>query len=128
MSSTQDNASEQSQSPNASSASDGNTPASTTAASTSGASTASNTNADESLVCRWNACNQRFSTAETLYVSSNHLSRNELLVVPFFFFFFLHIYIFFIKKGKKFSFGSDPSDDAYMGYPPSHVSAWRDDG
>ncbi|KAI7781763.1 ph-response transcription factor [Diaporthe eres] len=79
MSSTQDNASEQSQSPNAGSGSDGNTPASTTAASTSSASDASNANADESLVCRWNACNQRFNTAETLYdhICERHVGRKS---------------------------------------------------
>jgi hypothetical protein len=79
MSSTQDNASEQSQSPNAGSGSDGNTPASTTAASTSSASNASNANADESLVCRWNACNQRFNTAETLYdhICERHVGRKS---------------------------------------------------
>ncbi|POS80072.1 pH-response transcription factor pacC [Diaporthe helianthi] len=79
MSSTQDNASEQSQSPNAGSGSDGNTPASTTAASTSSASNASSANADESLVCRWNACNQRFNTAETLYdhICERHVGRKS---------------------------------------------------
>lgn len=79
MSSTQDNASEQSQSPNAGSGSDGNTPASTTAASTSSASNASTANADESLVCRWNACNQRFNTAETLYdhICERHVGRKS---------------------------------------------------
>ncbi|KAJ0109203.1 ph-response transcription factor [Diaporthe amygdali] len=90
MSSTQDNTSEQSQSPNAGSGSDGNTPASTTAASTSSASNASNANADESLVCRWNACNQRFNTAETLYwnscrtttVKRDHITSHIRVHVP----------------------------------------------
>lgn len=67
MSSTQDNsASEQSQSPTTSS--NGNTPAPSTAATT--ASNSSNAaGADESLICRWNQCNLRFNTPETLYVS-----------------------------------------------------------
>ena len=53
------------QASSASSSSQSNTPASTTTTTTS----ASQQTQDENLTCRWNSCNQKFPTAETLYVS-----------------------------------------------------------
>ena len=48
-----------------SSSSNGNTPAPSTAAT----STTTSTSQDDSLVCKWNQCNERFTAAEALYVS-----------------------------------------------------------
>lgn len=56
-------AQDQAQASSASSSSQSNTPASTTTTTT----TASQQ--DENLTCRWNVCNQKFPTAEALYVS-----------------------------------------------------------
>lgn len=56
------------------SSSNDNTPApstttTSTTASTSATSGSSSASQDDSLVCRWNQCNERFNSAETLYVS-----------------------------------------------------------
>jgi hypothetical protein len=60
------------------SGSNGNTPAPSTAAtSSSGASSAAAQ--DDGLVCRWNQCNERFNSPETLYVS--HDARAETATV-----------------------------------------------
>lgn len=53
----------QAQASSASSSSQSNTPASTTTTATSASQQ------DENLTCRWNVCNQKFPTAEALYVS-----------------------------------------------------------
>lgn len=70
----------------ASSASNGNTPAAASATTNSTSSSASvpatsssATTQDDSLVCRWNACGERFAAAEPLYVSSGlHLANAHL--------------------------------------------------
>ncbi|EOO04449.1 putative ph-response transcription factor pacc rim101 protein [Phaeoacremonium minimum UCRPA7] len=73
MSSTNQEAGAQSSSSN----SNGNTPAPSTAATSN--STSSSAGQDESLVCRWNQCNERFNTAETLYdhICERHVGRKS---------------------------------------------------
>ncbi len=59
-----------------SSSSDDNTPApSTTANSTSGSAAH-----DDNLVCKWNHCNERFTTPETLYVRVLPPSKRSLMM------------------------------------------------
>lgn len=67
-----------------SSNSNGNTPApSTTATATSNATSATSSSSsagqDDSLVCRWNQCNERFSAAEILYdhICERHVGRKS---------------------------------------------------
>lgn len=69
--------------------SNGTTPAPSTTATTAsngsnGSASGPAAAADDSLVCRWNACGERFATAEILYVSTE-LSAHTLLVTSQFF-------------------------------------------
>ncbi|GAB1320603.1 pH-response transcription factor pacc-1 [Madurella fahalii] len=60
----------------ATSTSNGTTPAPSTTAT---ASSTSSTGQDESLVCRWSECNERFTTAEALYehICEKHVGRKS---------------------------------------------------
>ncbi|KAL2104520.1 hypothetical protein VUR80DRAFT_177 [Thermomyces stellatus] len=63
------------QASSASTSSQSNTPASTTTTATS----ASQQTQDENLTCHWNACNQKFPTAESLYdhLCERHVGRKS---------------------------------------------------
>ncbi|PHH68657.1 hypothetical protein CDD83_6018 [Cordyceps sp. RAO-2017] len=69
-----------SQLPDGSSASsNGNDSKSNTPAPSSATSTSSQHNADDNLTCRWNACNQKFGSPETLYehICERHVGRKS---------------------------------------------------
>ncbi|KAL8423465.1 hypothetical protein RB596_003610 [Gaeumannomyces avenae] len=65
------------QAESSSSNSNGNTPAPST--STTATSQSSSGGADDNLICRWNQCNERFVTAETLYdhICERHVGRKS---------------------------------------------------
>ncbi|KAK3322546.1 pH-response transcription factor pacC/RIM101 [Apodospora peruviana] len=77
MSAPQETATTQSATGSASSTSNGATPAPSTAPTTT--SSSSSAGQDESLVCRWSDCNERFSTAEILYdhICEKHVGRKS---------------------------------------------------
>ncbi|KAM7223792.1 pH-response transcription factor pacC/RIM101 [Rhypophila decipiens] len=62
-----------------SSTSNGATPAPSTAPTTTSSSSSAAASQDESLVCRWSECNERFNTAEILYehICEKHVGRKS---------------------------------------------------
>lgn len=72
----------QPQQPQASSGSSNDSKSTTpapSATSNTSQSTAPSTNSDDNLTCRWNACNQKFATPETLYehICERHVGRKS---------------------------------------------------
>ncbi|KAJ4325655.1 protein with putative role during mitosis [Fusarium piperis] len=55
------------------------TPAPSAASNTSQSSVAPSTASDDNLICRWNACNQKFTTPESLYehICERHVGRKS---------------------------------------------------